>query len=180
MKKMFLMCMMAVMALSAQAQFYVGGSIGLSTQKDKVDGASVNLTQFDFTPEFGFNFNDYWAVGGTLGVSCMASSDLDQTSFNIMPYVRGTYAHTQKVDFFIEGTIGYQFYNVSVGGDGENLNGFSLGIRPGILVKLTPKCHLLAKMTLLDYSYVKNDLFDLSHTGFAIGKQFSIGAVYNF
>lgn len=64
MRKLLLVVAVIMAALSVQAQeMYLGGGISLwrNTSKD--------VTSFSITPDFGYNLNETWAVGGELAYS---------------------------------------------------------------------------------------------------------------
>ena len=61
MKKIVVLIFVVMAALSAKAQFYVGGNVALWHNDD------ADNTSFLIEPEFGYNFSERWAVGATLG-----------------------------------------------------------------------------------------------------------------
>lgn len=72
MKKTLLAAVMAVFAMTASAQVYVGGQIGFSTSSVNadIDGTnSISGTSFKILPEVGYKINDKWAVGIQVGYS---------------------------------------------------------------------------------------------------------------
>ena len=63
---------MAVFAMTASAQIYVGGQIGFSTSSVNADiegTNSISGTSFKILPEVGYKLNDKWAVGIQVGYS---------------------------------------------------------------------------------------------------------------
>ena len=62
---------MAVFAMTASAQVYVGGQIGFTSSSVKIvsDGESISGTSFKILPEVGYKLNDKWAVGIQIGYS---------------------------------------------------------------------------------------------------------------
>ena len=72
MKKTLLAAVMAVFAMTASAQIYVGGQIGFSTSSVNADtegSSSISGTSFKILPEVGYKLNDKWAVGIQVGYS---------------------------------------------------------------------------------------------------------------
>ena len=71
MKKTLLAAVMAVFAMTASAQIYVGGQIGFTSSSVKVysDGDSKSGTSFKILPEVGYKLNENWAVGLQVGYS---------------------------------------------------------------------------------------------------------------
>ena len=64
--KKILMTLVAVamMAVSANAQVYVGGSIGIGSVKN---GNGDTETTYKFLPEVGFALNNNWSLGVVAG-----------------------------------------------------------------------------------------------------------------
>ena len=60
-----MIAVMAVAAVSANAQWYIGGSFGLNFTKATKDADSQ--TTLNIAPEVGYNINDNWAVGAQVG-----------------------------------------------------------------------------------------------------------------
>ena len=64
MKKFFMILASTVMAMSVNAQVYVGGGIGVSTTGgDNTD----DVTSYKFVPEIGYTINSEWAAGMAFG-----------------------------------------------------------------------------------------------------------------
>ena len=65
MKKLVLTLALVFGVLAANAQYFVGGQLGLL-----YDDASEN-TMITIAPEFGYAFNDTWTVAGMIGYTHM-------------------------------------------------------------------------------------------------------------
>ena len=65
MKKFFAVALVAMMAMTANAQVYVGGTVGFKSLS--CDGTSA--TSFTINPELGYNLNENWAIGLSVGRS---------------------------------------------------------------------------------------------------------------
>ena len=87
MKKIFLTLVVALMAVSANAQVYVGGGFGVASTS--VDGGD-DVTSYKFVPEVGYSFNDEWAAGVAFG---WEGADKGDKEFSVNPYVRFTFVH---------------------------------------------------------------------------------------
>lgn len=61
------MAVMAVAAISANAQVYVGGGVGFNVVK--VTSDSKNATSYTFLPEIGYKLNDKVDFGAEIGFS---------------------------------------------------------------------------------------------------------------
>ena len=64
MKKIFMTLVAAVMAISMNAQVYVGGGVGVASESG--DGIE-DVTTYKFVPEVGYVFNQDWAAGVAFG-----------------------------------------------------------------------------------------------------------------
>ena len=86
MKKIVVLIFVVMAALSAKAQFYVGGNVALWHNDD------ADNTSFLIEPEFGYNFSERWAVGATLGFAHNSKETVGfKNAFSFAPYVRYSY-----------------------------------------------------------------------------------------
>src|SRR3712207_4356774 len=101
MKKFFMTLVAAVMiAASADAQVYLGGSFGVGSTKI---GDGDNVTTYQVLPEVGYNINNDWAVGTVLGFGKGKPTEIQGESsnyFKVEPYVRYTFVHSKYVNVF--------------------------------------------------------------------------------
>ena len=206
MKKIVMMAVMAVAALSANAQVWVGGEVGFNTTKNtiKVNGYSTDKTTNNFTlaPEVGYNLNEKWAVAMKLGfIHADDNEDLRgiindalpfeigsiaTNAFSINPYARYTFVKAGNFSVFADGGIAYA--NVHVNGMADyfkNVNQFKVGINPGVTYAISPKVSLVAHLGDLSYqntwSKAKNYDVKISQGKFNISlwNSISFGAYVN-
>ena len=142
MKKLFVSCMIAFMAIcSVGAQeVYIGGGFTVGSE----DSEFV----FQISPEVGCHLTDQWAVGGEIGYTHYD----DYNRFQFAPYARYTFYKTGIVGLFVDGTIGI------AAGDGDT--GFRLGLRPGLslcLVLILVDCVLKKSCYRLSINVKKTD-----------------------
>lgn len=142
MKKLFVSCMIAFMAIcSVGAQeVYIGGGFTVGSE----DSEFV----FQISPEVGCHLTDQWAVGGEIGYTHYD----DYNRFQFAPYARYTFYKTGIVGLFVDGTIGI------AAGDGDT--GFRLGLRPGLSLKATEHISFVTKVGFLGYSDSYNGTSD--------------------
>ena len=197
MKKFLVMAVMAVAALNANAQWWAGGSFALDfTNTSKANG-DQNTTSFEIAPEVGYNLTDKWAVALSVGFGTSNNSvvgnwadnggaiysqqtvngtKLEESNnyFMINPYARYTFYKTAPVSFFVDGGVGFKFFNHEGG------NQMSVGVRPGISFAATPKLSLVATTGYL--GYLKNSEKAGDGSKFLIGmfNSISFAAYYNF
>ena len=142
MKKIVILLFVAMVALSAKAQVYVGGTVSLWHNDD------VDATTFTLNPEVGYNLNEKWAVGGILTFSHSKLDEGKYNAFGLAPYARYSYYENKVVRLFIDGGLGFSTQKVK-GADAGN--GFEIGFKPGIAIKLNDKFSVLAKCGFLGY-----------------------------
>ena len=182
MKKIFALALVAMMGLTANAQGYVGGSLGFASES--YDGNSE--TVWSIMPEIGYNLNEDWAVGLVVGygegkdktkVDGRTYTDKVKT-FAISPYVRYTPVKLDKVNIFIDGGFGYQ--NIKWGDVKDNI--WQFGLKPGVAINLNDKLSFVSHFGFLGYKNekFKGDSESTKSFGFNLGSEVSFGMYYNF
>lgn len=178
MKKILLAVIVAMTAVVANAQFWVGGSFGLNFIKPDYSNSEV-LTNFTLAPEVGYKINDKWDVAVALNESFIAVDGEFYNTFTFEPYARYTFAKTGIASFFVDGGIGVG----ASGFEGDDVFGdsrfnFYLGFRPGVNIALSQKVGMVAKLGFIGYEFVD----DAYHT-FGINlnnSPLTFGMYYNF
>ena len=138
MKKIILFCVAALMALAANAQVYIGGQVGFTANSDNKTNALTIL------PEVGYNFNEHWSVGGTIGLVSTKVGDHSVSRFAFGPYARYTFLEMGPVRLFCDG--GFAFLS----GDGDSV--WSVGLYPGIALPVSDKFSFVAHIGELSYT----------------------------
>ena len=198
MKKIFVMAVMAAATLTANAQWWAGGSFGLDFSSTGKFNDDKNTTSFEIAPEVGYNLTDKWAVAVALGFGTTNNTAVNNswangadgifsqqsinttkleesnTYFMVNPYARYTFYKTAPVSFFLDGGVGFKFFNHERGSQ------MTVGIRPGISFAATKKLSLVASTGYL--GYLKNSEKAGDGSKFLIGMFNSINfaAYYNF
>lgn len=181
MKKIFMTLAVAVLAVSANAQVYVGGNVGIASVDN---GGDDDKTVYSLLPEVGYNFNKDWAVGVEFGWS---KGDLHfdgegladygtQHTFEINPYVRYTFVHSKLVDVFCDGMIGYKHYQ-------NDCDAYAIGLKPGIALNLSKSVSLVAHAGFAGYQtwHPKGDKDDTSKFGIDVdGNNVTLGVFFKF
>ncbi|MBR3286548.1 MAG: porin family protein [Bacteroidales bacterium] len=180
MKKILLMVAVIAMAATANAQWYVGGSIGFGSVK--VGDGSAEST-YKIVPEVGYNLNDNWAIGLSMGYQKGACEfgtgnflqNVDTEVFSFNPYVRYTFLTFGMIDVFADGGFGI----ASVKDIGTE---FQFGIRPGIALNASDKVSLVAGIGFFGFDTFSPDEGDSSN---AFGLNLdnaatTFGLYYNF
>lgn len=160
MKKIVLFLFVAIATLSVKAQdIYMGGNLSLWHNSD------ADNTAFTIAPEIGYNLSEKWALGVTIGFRHDSEDDLSTNTFLIEPYARFSYYENKIVRLFVDGGFGFATAKTE---DSDAVNGFEIGFKPGIAVKLNQHFSLVAKCGFLGYQN------DYSEPGSAVG--FKLGS----
>ena len=179
MKKIFLSVLaIAAMATTANAQLWVGGSLGFSheggvikTKEADTDKPSVN--SFSFAPMVGFELNEKLSVGGKLDFTNESTKqtvgDTDtkrtKTTFGITPFARYTFVEFNKFGLLAEAGIPVSFISSkhdngskTVKGDPETSIG--LYVRPMLTYSLNDNFQLECGLNFLsldvEHSVIKD------------------------
>lgn len=181
MKKILMMAVMAVMALGASAQWYVGGSLNFGQTKS--DG--VKTTTYGIAPEVGYNFSEKWAFGGILDLGYTKITDVKTTLINVNPYARYTYFKSDVVSLFVDGTVGLGFGWSKAGGEkSDTAVAYSIGLKPGVAFNFNEHFSLVAHIGLLGYQGGNDTYKDAGlpeEWGLHLnGNALSLGFYYNF
>lgn len=125
MKKLLLSLVLAVGAIAANAQVWVGGSVGYDFQKDD----AIKSHQFDFSPTVGYSLSDKWEIGLQLSFGRTSRHNAEESfltnpninevrtattgnssnNYSVQPFVRYNFFKTGSVTFFLDGSIGYEY-----------------------------------------------------------------------
>lgn len=169
------------MAITANAQFYVGGTLGAAYDKVKVKGnSSTSTTSFVLSPDFGYSFDKNISVGATLGLGYSDNDDNELTKYEISPYIRATFAQAKSVKFFVEGALFLNHSKYSFDGDNDfSYNTWGAAVRPGFMVNVTNNVNIIGRATLLQYSKAEKNDIDIKSWSIGIPNQFTIGILVN-
>ena len=143
MKKILMMVAVIAMAATANAQWYVGGTIGFGSVKL---GDRSGESTYKIAPEVGYNLSSDWAIGLSMGYQKGAcefgtigdfTQNVDTEIFSFNPYVRYTFLTFGMIDVFADAGFGI----ASVKDIGTE---FQIGVRPGIALNASDKVSLVA------------------------------------
>lgn len=173
----------AVLAVSASAQVYVGGNVGIASAK--TEGSDAETT-YRFLPEIGYNINNDRAVGVTFGWAYGAMTNGSQTtiSYNgdrtveVAPYVRYTFVHSKLLNVFMDGTLGYGH----IYGNGANTDVYSIGLKPGVALNVSKHVSVVAHIGFFGYQQISPKNADKTNiwTANLDGNNILLGVYYNF
>ena len=185
MKKLFIAVFVALTAMAANAQSWVGGSFGIDVTARK---GSKAITTFTISPEYGYSINDKWDIAIALEEEATFVGDYDINVVSLEPFARFTFAKAGIASFFVDGGIGVGCEYVNY--EGEMLDdtawGFSIGFKPGVKLEVTENFAIVAKLGFLGYRrYEENEKYSDAGTynsfGFNLdGDALSFGVHWSF
>lgn len=183
MKKLFITIAFVAAAMFAQAQFFVGGNLGLGIQngKFKAEGNGMTLTQdqpktfaFTFAPTVGFMFNDKMGVGLDLMLGMGKNTQKDystdpavtsttkETTIGFAPYFRFVFAEVDNFKFYADARIEYlmskpkvtvEGNGVTITADGDKTTNFGIGVVPGMAYYFTDNISMNCQLNLLELGF---------------------------
>lgn len=139
MKRILITLVTLCVALTANAQFYLGGSFRA------VNNTDAPSSSFSFAPELGYNINESFSIGSGFGFYTSRTGDHRSSSFSFSPYARYTFAELGPINFFIDGAVKL---TTRKGGDGS----WEIGLYPGIALPLTDSFSFVAHMGQLSFN----------------------------
>lgn len=142
MKKIFTSMTLALITVAMSAQVYVGGGVTAWRDADK------NKTTAGLSPEVGYRLNDNWSIGMGLEYEYAHTSAMDAHKMAANPYARYTAFYMGPVSVFADVTGGVAVHRIN-GGDSDT--GWQLGLKPGVMVTLTPQLSFIAHTGFLGY-----------------------------
>ena len=185
MKKIIMMAVMAVAALSANAQVWVGGEVGFTSSH--VNGLGTEK-YFTIKPEVGYSLNDKFDVAIALGYSY--SSDklnknlggykFNSNAFEVNPYVRYKFVKAGNFFAFVDGGLGYATTHYQ--GVDKNENKFGVYVAPGIAYSVSNKVTLVSHLgegLYYNHEWMK-EAYHQNNVGFRLFNEITFGAYYNF
>ena len=170
---MLVVVLLATVAVNAQ-DMYLGGGVSLWRNND------THATSFLLTPEFGVNLSEKWAVGGELGFAHSKYSENDVTvkgtGFAIAPYARYSFYENKIVRLFVDMGVGFSTQKIK---GGDSTNGFAIGLKPGVALKLNDSFSVVSKLGFAGY----RDDYYKGENGFGVSfdtENISLGVLYTF
>lgn len=175
MKKIFALVAFAAATMTASAQVYVGGSLGLWRDWDK------NETQLEIAPEVGYKLSDKWEIGTGVGYGYKYNDGVKIHAFTLAPYARWTYAKFDRVSLFLQPSAEWGMAKIQDFGDAQNF--WAVGVKPGLAVELTDKLNFVAHVGFLGYRDSEDGFQYWSNRGIGFkldGNALQFGLSYNF
>ena len=176
MKKILVAAVVAFSSLAANAQIWMGGSLGFDyTDNDN----SKAVTTFTISPEVGYTLDEKWDLGLAINANFKCVEDGDNTNtFSVEPYARYTFAKAGIASFFVDGGFYVGSTNDANGVKMDDVMTWGVGVRPGVKVALADNVSLVTKLGWLGYKDVEDTY---SKLGFNVNNNaLSFGLYWNF
>ena len=158
------------MAFCAEAQFYVGGSLGVdfSSSSRSVSVATVkqpSFFEFNVNPMAGYSFTEKFSAGLRFSVIYSIDNDRADTpiklylfTWGVTPFVRNTWLQAGKLSVIQESgvMVSMSMISVSTGPlvvDGPRAFGFGVRSTPVLSYNLTERMNLEARLNLLSIGF---------------------------
>ena len=190
MKKILMTLATAFVAVSMNAQYYVGGTAGFTSIKNNSTTPNIERTTNDLTiaPEFGMALDDKMSVGIALSYESQSQEDKwtgvgadpvakrlkpTTTTIALRPYVRYQLLTVGKCNVFADGGINFSIDKTSEAGfkpgttdTYDNKAGMNLGlfVAPGVSFKINDQWTLVTKFDddMFNLGYTKSQVADLT------------------
>jgi hypothetical protein len=176
-KTVFIMFVAFLGVAYANAQTYVGGSLGFSsTTNDPKSGSKTTVSAYSFDPEIGYNLDPKLDIGLELLLGAKKDGDTKSSAFGASPYLRysllefGQFSVLGKASLFVVGGSTKANANAI-----ENkTTSFGLNVAPILAFNLTEHISLLANLNFLSLNFIQTNRkvgsTDLGKsTGFGLG-----------
>jgi len=205
MKKLFTLAIVALMAVSASAQYYIGGGIGFGMDKVKPEGGeSSTNTSFTIAPEFGYKLDENMSVGIQVGFTNSKEEgawwggtvvdELKTNMFMIAPYVRYNFFSFGNFRVAAQADLGFasgkEKGTVGANSLEEKKTAFGLNVAPVLTYNLTDKVTLLTRLNFMNLGFNQTKYKDAyTETSFGFGVDtydtfntgnIQVGFLYNF
>ena len=174
MKKTFIAFAILVMAVTSNAQVFVGGGLGVDYMGGKYKGGSSSFDlpsgfAFNFAPKVGFFLNDDFAIGleveflsATLKEPGYGTNAKDNkyklTGWGVSGFARRNLVGTDKFALLLEGSLGVgglktkETYG-STSYDGDPTFMFAVGVQPVLSYSVTDRLSIEAACNFLRFGF---------------------------
>ena len=135
-KKVIIIAVLLLASLTAKGQFYLGGGIGLGSNRDGRGGIS-----FTFAPDFSYRVSNNFLVGAQ--VSYRTGYD----RLAVTPYARWHILPLEGiVSIFVSANAPFEFY--------PDYTTLGVRLRPGIAIRVSQGVYMLVNIGSFGYSEV--------------------------
>ena len=161
-------------AMTANAQLFFGGQLGLSTSGGTSEWTNGNTTtktdnlkttSFTFAPQVGFFLSESFAVGGYLNLGITNQDNVGgtyneskETTLGITPFARYYFINSGKLKVAAEGQLGFSYTHRtensgSVVVSEPKTTSFGFNVRPVAAYSLTENIDLEAGLNVFSFGF---------------------------
>ena len=164
MKKVLLFVTLVVVTfVSANAQFYLGGTVGFESNSELNPKSS-----FWVFPEVGYYINKKFDVGLEFGFAKEhQQNDMKSSLWSIAPYARYSFYQFGKFETLIKGSVGFTYVDgyMQVDHPYGKTTDFRFHVSPILAYNLTEKIVLFTQLNCLSLTFalIKPEDSDYSH-----------------
>ncbi len=177
-------------AMTANAQLFFGGQLGLSTSggtsewtkgNTTIKTDNLKTTSFTFAPQVGFFLSESFAVGGYLNLGITNQDNVGgtyneskETTFGITPFARYYFINSGKWKVAAEGQLGFSLGHTTAKDGSGNIvsepktTTIAFNVRPLVAYSLTDNIDLQAGLNVLGLGFthktVKNEVGNTTAT----------------
>ena len=176
MKKLFITLAFVAAAAFAQAQFFVGGNLGVKIGNTTVESTKTQkVFNFNVTPNVGFMFSDNMGAGIELNfdsqkITTPKDGDAPETwtkttTFGVTPYFRYVFAEVDNFRFYADAKINFAKGKIknqqpkaddptaTETVDGNKTTDFGINIVPGIQYNFDDHFSMVANVNILQLGW---------------------------
>lgn len=182
MKKLLYVIAFLAIGLVSNAQFLVGGQVGINYLKTK-DAATLpilptegNIFSFTLAPNVLYQLDNKMGVGAKLGINFMnIKNKLADTKqkifmFQLNPYFRYNLLKISKINLYCDAQIDFGLGKEKNDGyDDQNITNLGFNLIPGAKYDLTNKVSLTAELNLFQFGVNYLKMGDEKYTQFGLG-----------
>lgn len=191
MKKHITLALWFMATLTAQAQYWVGGSVFIDRAKEEDTREYIDRTttfNFELRPEFGYHLTDKVALGLSASywheythiVSTNYQPIVDQSqtynAYSLTPFVR-YYFNEGRFRLFTNGEL--PFNTSHNRGDEYTTLSLGLSLRPGAQYELCSRMGLLCYLGSLSYAHHWRDHYSSNTFNFSLSDELHLGIYFN-
>ncbi len=199
MKKVFIIVSLVLTGITANAQWYAGGSLNFGTATDKDnDGNKQNtVTSFGLSPEIGYYLNDRFDIGLAFGIGTASTKNHTAdtkrtiTTWSVAPYVRYSFIQFGKFEVIGRGSLSVEGAKAKDESDNEiKSTTFGINITPVLAYNLTDHLTLQTGLNFASIGFNSTNVKDGgSENGFNFGfdstdvttlGDITVGFIYKF
>jgi hypothetical protein len=159
-KVVLIMCVAVSSMLSANAQFYLGGSLNLGSTVNKPEnGDKTTVSTLTLNPELGYTVIQDLELGGSLLISNHEDAqDCKSTEWSISPYARYSFVEFGKFSVWGQAGLllgGSSYERIEGGGNKVDYSTSELGLNivPVLKYSLSNHFDLISRLNFLNINF---------------------------